>query len=400
MGYDRVIKYFYYYEDGVKVKNVGFVKLELRNGKCDIQIQINGMRFADHVIRKVYAVTAKQEAIVEEMNFIQGRGNLYWTGMEAEKLFGLDITYEQLLGIRIPITAQKEIFCEIRQMQAVNNADEQIYQEEAHEINNVNEQTYQEEARGVNNASEQIDREESQEVNNVNEEIDQEEPREVNNVNEEIDQEEPRKVNNTSEQIDQEEPREVNNASELVYQEESQEINNVNEEIYQNESQEINNVNVQIDQKEPREVNNVNVQIDQEEPKKINNAKERAYHGKSPVMEETKWLQLSSIYPHINPFGDEREYLSIGPSDLVVLTEKYFHLATNSFLLHGYYNYKHLIINRMLKRGTPIYYIGVPGNFFEQEKQVAVLFGFESFECLEEPAKTGDYGYYMIRVEL
>lgn len=117
-------------------------------------------------------------------------------------------------------------------------------------------------------------------------------------------------------------------------------------------------------------------------------------------LQESKWRQLESIYPHIKPFRDERDYLSIGPGDFVILTEKYYGMANNSFLLHGYYNYKHLILSRLEKRGNATYYIGVPGNFYEREKQVALLFGFESFECAEEPARAGDYGYYMMRVEL
>ena len=117
-------------------------------------------------------------------------------------------------------------------------------------------------------------------------------------------------------------------------------------------------------------------------------------------IQENKWYQLAAIYPHVRPFQDDREYLSLRPDDFVILSEKNYGLAHNSFLLHGYYNYKHLILQRVEQRGEPIYYIGVPGNFYEQEKQVAVMFGFESFECLEEPARDGDYGYYMMRVEL
>ena len=117
-------------------------------------------------------------------------------------------------------------------------------------------------------------------------------------------------------------------------------------------------------------------------------------------MLSTKWSQITAIYPHINPFEDEREYLRIGPQDFVVLNQRYYQLVHNSFLLHGYYNYQHLILARMELRGEVRYYIGVPGNFYEREKQVAMMFGFESFECKEEPADNGDYGYYMIRVEL
>lgn len=115
---------------------------------------------------------------------------------------------------------------------------------------------------------------------------------------------------------------------------------------------------------------------------------------------EDKWQQLCAIYPHVTPFRDKREYLSIGPADFVIFPSASYKLVNNSFLLHGYYNYRHLILARMEKKGETCYYVGVPGSYFEKEKQVAVMFGFESFECAEEPAQTGDFGYYMMRTEL
>ena len=122
---------------------------------------------------------------------------------------------------------------------------------------------------------------------------------------------------------------------------------------------------------------------------------------KAPVkLMEDKWQQLSAIYPHIQPFRDERDYLSLTPSDFVLFPDRFYRAVNNSFLLHGYYNYHHLILARIERRGEIIYYIGVPGNYFEREKQVAIMFGFESFECETEPAKTGDFGYYMMRTEL
>lgn len=117
-------------------------------------------------------------------------------------------------------------------------------------------------------------------------------------------------------------------------------------------------------------------------------------------MKDTKWEQLSSIYPHIHPFRDTREFLSVGPEDFVVLRERCYQMTHNSFLLHGYYNYRHLLLMRQEKSDQILYYIGVPGNFYEREKQVARMFGFESFEGTREPAWEGDFGYYMIPVEL
>ena len=103
-------------------------------------------------------------------------------------------------------------------------------------------------------------------------------------------------------------------------------------------------------------------------------------------MKDTKWEQLSSIYPHIHPFRDAREFLSVGPEDFVVLQERCYQMTHNSFLLHGYYNYRHLLLLRQETAGQAKYYIGVPGNFYEREKQVARMFGFESFEGAREPA--------------
>ncbi len=118
--------------------------------------------------------------------------------------------------------------------------------------------------------------------------------------------------------------------------------------------------------------------------------------GNTIHMQDTKWEQLSSIYPHIHPFRDAREFLSVGPEDFVILREKYYQMTHNSFLLHGYYNYRHLLLMRQETSGQVKYYIGVPGNFYEREKQVARMFGFESFEGTREPARDGDFGYYLI----
>lgn len=117
-------------------------------------------------------------------------------------------------------------------------------------------------------------------------------------------------------------------------------------------------------------------------------------------MKDTKWEQLNSLYPHIHPFRDTREFLSVGPEDFVILRERCYQMTHNSFLLHGYYNYRHLLLMRQEKKDQIRYYIGVPGNFYEREKQVARMFGFESFEGMREPAWEGDFGYYMISVEL
>lgn len=126
---------------------------------------------------------------------------------------------------------------------------------------------------------------------------------------------------------------------------------------------------------------------------------------KQPLIHDDKWMQLEDMFPHIHPFGDEREFLSIKPKDFVILTGNYQSLANNSFLLHGFYNYHHIILGKLpyVQNNTQNayeFYIGVPGVFYEREKAVALMFGFESFECENKTAKAGDFGYYMKRVEI
>ncbi len=134
-----------------------------------------------------------------------------------------------------------------------------------------------------------------------------------------------------------------------------------------------------------------------------------------------KWEQLCRMYPVVHPYEDERKYISIQPKDFVVMTGDYQHLANNSFLLHGFYNYRHIVLGREPideadrnqtaqgqekeetgqkgeKKGD--FFLGVPGVYYEREKMVALMFGFEAFECCGGKAEPGKFGYYLRRVKI
>lgn len=115
---------------------------------------------------------------------------------------------------------------------------------------------------------------------------------------------------------------------------------------------------------------------------------------------EDKWRQLQQHYRTVRPFGDGRNYLSVTPGDFIVLAKEYQRLVSNSFLLHGYYNYGHLILARIEEKEGYVYYLGVPGIYHEREKQAARMFGFEGFEGASATNIEGGFGYYMLRVEI
>ena len=112
-------------------------------------------------------------------------------------------------------------------------------------------------------------------------------------------------------------------------------------------------------------------------------------------LKEDKWEQLLDTYENIHPYGDERVYVKLEPKDFVILQSKYQHLVNNSFLLHGFYNYRYIILGKEKN-----FYLGVPGVFYEREKMVAQMFGFEAFECPGGNVRAGEFGYYLRKVEL
>ncbi len=134
----------------------------------------------------------------------------------------------------------------------------------------------------------------------------------------------------------------------------------------------------------------------------------RPDRGRNPVMpvhlpetpsgynlKEDKWEQILDSYEQIHPYGDERIYVKLEPRDFIILQSNYQHLVNNSFLLHGFYNYRYVILGK-----EQDFYLGVPGVFYEREKMVALMFGFEAFECPGGIARAGEFGYYLRKVEL
>lgn len=62
-------------------------------------------------------------------------------------------------------------------------------------------------------------------------------------------------------------------------------------------------------------------------------------------------------------------------SELTILPRRFWSLSSNSFLLHGYHNYKHLILAEQNNR----LWLGVPGVYDLREARAADLFGFPRF---------------------
>lgn len=62
--------------------------------------------------------------------------------------------------------------------------------------------------------------------------------------------------------------------------------------------------------------------------------------------------------------------------DLRSLPKKYWYLGNNSFLLHGFFNYRYLVLGRTEEER---WFLGVPGVYQKQERVMAAIFGFPEF---------------------
>lgn len=89
--------------------------------------------------------------------------------------------------------------------------------------------------------------------------------------------------------------------------------------------------------------------------------------------------------------------------DIAMLPRCEWRLANNSFLLHGYYNYHHLIL---IEQGDELW-LGVPGIYHRREARAAEAFGFVRFVSAQEGTpelaedekeKNEDFGYWCRRV--
>lgn len=110
------------------------------------------------------------------------------------------------------------------------------------------------------------------------------------------------------------------------------------------------------------------------------------------------WDCLTKTHEVIHPFGTEARYCKIGVEEILLLKERYHILRKNQFLLHGYYNYKYLIIGKK-DSDSEEYWLGVPGIYHEREKMAARMYGFEKFEGRKTSYRVGDLGFYLITVE-
>ena len=111
---------------------------------------------------------------------------------------------------------------------------------------------------------------------------------------------------------------------------------------------------------------------------------------------EQTWRYMLRIYPVLNQFEDHDHVLCvrIEIKDVRLLPEKYWSVVNNSFLLHGFFNYRYLIFGKI----GHSWIIGIPGIYQNQEHVMASIFGFPDFLAQAQKNERGEQPGYWYRV--
>ncbi len=116
------------------------------------------------------------------------------------------------------------------------------------------------------------------------------------------------------------------------------------------------------------------------------------------------WEKLRREHTRILAFDyeDGCEILTIKPQDIGLLPRDTWVYGNNSFLLHGYYNYRYLILAKLFNpNGTPRYLLGIPGHYYSNERYMASMFGFPNFVLSkEQPVEDGRFGYWYTDIKI
>ena len=444
-AYHRLISYIYAYEGGIKGKNTGFAKLETRGTSCRIQVSVRRV-FAGGSPIGVYLLAGQEEIRIGTL-FVRGGNGEFRAVVNCENIEGSGCNMEECCGLtlhetdsawRAYTTIWEDAVAHAAEVELADVTAEKVREQEA-EKEEATRKLAENVSGEVNSASvgkEKLD--EASELTRSGEMESQDtstetEKKEAVNINETdfgISQPQPEKLEDSNLEIfeDTETMEAVPDISETSDHQEAEVVREVQMETPQESSQESNQ---EAQTETPQESSQESFQEAQTEARRKDSQEstrevrkemppdsppdhQEAFQSdsqnqKQPQPDSSKefpkedpaeslWNRLRAAYPKVTAFecADGCEILVIKPQDIGLLPRENWVYGNNSFLLHGYYNYRYLILARLGKPGERGRYIlGVPGHYGNNEKYMAAMFGFDRFvRSTRQPPRDSRFGYW------
>ena len=417
-AYHRLISYIYAYEGGIKGKNTGFAKLETRGTSCRIQVSVRRV-FAGGSPIGVYLLAGQEEIRIGTL-FVRGGNGEFRAVVNCENIEGSGCNMEECCGLtlhetdsawRAYTTIWEDAVAHAAEVELADVTAEKVREQEA-EKEEATRKLAENVSGEVNSASvgkEKLD--EASELTRSGEMESQDtstetEKKEAVNINETdfgISQPQPEKLEDSNLEIfeDTETMEAVPDISETSDHQEAEVVQETQTETPQESFQESTQ---EVQTETPQESSQESFQEAQTEARRKDSQNQKQPQPdsskESPKEDpaETLWDRLRVTYPKVTAFecADGCEILVIKPQDIGLLPRENWVYGNNSFLLHGYYNYRYLILARLGKPGERGRYIlGVPGHYGNNEKYMAAMFGFDRFvRSTRQPPRDSRFGYW------
>ena len=444
-AYHRLISYIYAYEGGIKGKNTGFAKLETRGTSCRIQVSVRRV-FAGGSPIGVYLLAGQEEIRIGTL-FVRGGNGEFRAVVNCENIEGSGCNMEECCGLtlhetdsawRAYTTIWEDAVAHAAEVELADVTAEKVREQEAEkeeatrklaenvsgEVNSasVGKEKLDEASeltrsgeRESQDTSTETEKNEAVNINETDFGISQPQPEKLEDSNLEIfeDTETMEAVPDISETSDHQEAEVVQEAQTETPQESSQESTQEVQtetpkesfqESYQEAQTEARRKDSQESTREVRKEALPDSPPDHQEAFQSGSQNQKQPQPdsskESPKEDpaETLWDRLRVTYPKVTAFecADGCEILVIKPQDIGLLPRENWVYGNNSFLLHGYYNYRYLILARLGKPGERGRYIlGVPGHYGNNEKYMAAMFGFDRFvRSTRQPPRDSRFGYW------
>lgn len=377
MGYRRFIAYVYDYENGKKGSNCGFIKVEVKDQQCSVEVHLHCPGLPEDVMCRVYGFTRKDGLIngilldscetekeIIECLIITDALNMNESGIALGKMGGMVI-----------ITDNGGFF-------GTEWDDQMIRPENFRELKVETSRTSDSPVDEISHTSDAPIDESSPNMENIN----------SDNIDTSLNVSAPANISDSSFTA---------TIQEIPIPSEVSEIHKKSPDTFTEASRSVNASENNTSTVSPNHINH-------NKPNtsfiSVDSSKDAIHEGEnsspkkvSPVTapENSKDHKTSSEF---SPFSDGEIATAwkIHLNDLKRFPRQYCVLRNNRFIQYGHYNFGHLLLGQ---KNNGQYILGVPGSYNQQERFMANMFGFPYFkesDYIEMSKARGGYWYRLI----
>ena len=383
--YKRLVSYIYAYPGGVRDKNVGFAKAEVRNGQFKLTVSVKGVYTDTPELFGVYVMVDGKKHQPSGFTLLKTGTVMINQGIgQYQDLFNpMNInqsgyTFEDISGIAL--ARENEDFYRMFSLWEdciLNTEDITFAQPEAAAASNPVAQADSEEV----SVKEQVNRTTGQEAERKSAEM-------SGNVRES------ETVRRNAEDVSENEVEEAAVTSKPATPESAQSAGqqaDLQQETAQMKAQQVR----AMEAVQELLFRNTNPQGTMPQNTKL---QDTTPQNAKPQEEMPAFEKVFINRDFIDAFEDDYFYdcVEVTPELLKQLPIEDDAVVNNSFLVHGYYNFKHILFGKVCENDNNTrYFIGVPGMYCNRERFMASMFGFCNFKKSHRSDYSNPYfGYW------